>query len=529
MNLALLSHEWLVIALGLGVLLADLWLPAPAKRQLGYVAALGVGAILLYSLLAFTIEPGDVQYAFNKMYVLDGLALFFKRFFLVAALLVLLMSVEYADSFQAGIGEFYALVLFALSGMLFASSVNDFAFLFVSLELITVTFYVLTSFQRTRLTSLEAGVKYLIIGALSTSFTVFGIALVYGISHQLNFGELAAVAGQYRGNRLFLCGLVLVMVGLGFKIAAFPFQIWAPDVYQGAPSPTTAFLAVGSKAAGFVLLLRVLFTAMPAVTAQWSNLLIVVSAVTILYGNLCAIPQRNIKRLLGYSSIAHAGYMLLGIAALAVSLASHGGGQPPTAGASAVLYYLSGYLFTVLGAFTVICLVLRQVEGEDIAALAGLNQRSPLLAATMALAMVSLAGIPPLAGFFGKFLLLKSVITEAPAHPGYYCLAFTAVAGVIISLYYYFGVVRAMYWSRETSGLSPIPTSVPIRLSLYACAAGMLFLGLCPAPMVRCASQAVQGLGLPAGVSPGASAPKKTPNGLAFSHPASDIPPINLN
>jgi NADH-quinone oxidoreductase subunit N len=522
MNIALVSHEWLVIALGAGLLLADLWLPAPAKRKLGYVAALGVGAILLYSLLAFTVEPGGVQYAFNKMYVLDGLALFFKRFFLVAALLVLLMSVEYADCFQTGIGEFYALLLFALSGMLFASSVNDFALLFVSLELITVTFYVLASFERTRLTSLEAGVKYLILGALSTSFTVFGIALVYGISHQLNFGGLAAVAGQYSGNRLLLCGLVLVMAGLGFKIAAFPFQIWAPDVYQGAPSPTTAFLAVGSKAAGFVLLLRVLFTAVPAVTAQWSNLLIVISAMTILYGNLCAIPQRNIKRLMGYSSIAHAGYMLLGIAALAVSLAH--GAQPSTAGASAVLYYLSGYLFTVLGAFTVICLVLRQVEGEDIAGLAGLNQRSPLLAATMTLAMVSLAGIPPLAGFFGKFLLLKSVITEAPAHPGYYCLAFTAVAGVIISLYYYFGVVRAIYWSRETPNLAPIPTSGPIRLSLYACAAGMLFLGVCPAPMVNLADQAVQVLALPSAASHNAPAPKKSPNGLAISYPSIHIP-----
>jgi NADH-quinone oxidoreductase subunit N len=522
MNIALLSHEWLVIALGMGLLLADLWLPAPAKRNLGYAAALGVGAILLYSLLAFTIHPGEAQYAFGKMYVLDGLALFFKRFFLLAALLVLLMSVEYADCFQTGIGEFYALVLFALSGMLFASSVNDFALLFVSLELITVTFYVLTSFARTRLTSLEAGVKYLIMGALSTSFTVFGIALVSGISHKFNFGDLAAVAGQYSGNRLFLCGLVLIMVGLGFKIAAFPFQIWAPDVYQGAPSPTTAFLAVGSKAAGFVLLLRVLFTAVPAVTAQWSNLLIVVSAVTILYGNLCAIPQRNIKRLLGYSSIAHAGYMLLGIAALAVSL--NKGAQPSAAGASAVLYYLSGYLFTVLGAFTVICLVLRHVEGEDIAALAGLNHRSPMLAATMTLAMVSLAGIPPLAGFFGKFLLLKAIITQAPANPGCYCLAFTAVAGVIISLFYYFGVIRAIYWSREAPSLSPIPTSRPIRLAIFACAAGMLFLGLCPAPMVNLADQAVQGLNMPSAASNDGAPAKKSPNGLAFSNPTTHIP-----
>ena len=197
-----------------------------------------------------------------------------------------------------------------------------------------------------------------------------------------------------------------MLVGLGFKIAAFPFQIWAPDVYQGAPTPVTAFLAVGSKAAGFALLLRVLFIAVPDITAQWSNLLIIISGVSILYGNLCAIPQRNLKRLLGYSSIAHAGYMLLGVAALSA------------AGRSAVLYYLSGYLFTVLGAFTVICLVLRQVEGEDVGALAGLHRRSPLLAATMTLAMASLAGIPPLAGFFGKFLLLKAVIEQGPAHPG---------------------------------------------------------------------------------------------------------------
>ena len=486
MNIALLSHEWLVIALGLGLLLTDLWLPAPAKRKLGYVAALGVGAVLLYSLLAVRIGPGDVQYAFNKMYVLDGLALFFKRFFLVAALLVLLMSVEYADSFQAGIGEFYALLLFALSGMLLAASVNDFALLFVSLELITVTFYVLTSFQRTRLTSLEAGVKYLILGALSTSFTVFGIALVYGISHQLNFGGLAAVAGHYGGNRLFLCGLVLVTVGLGFKIAAFPFQIWAPDVYQGAPSPTTAFLAVGSKAVGFVLLLRVLFTAVPAVTAHWANLLIVISGITILYGNLCAIPQRNLKRLLGYSSIAHAGYLLLGVAALA------GNVHDSTAGGSALLYYLAGYLFTVLGAFTVICLVMRQADAEDISALAGLNRRSPLLAATLSLAMVSLAGIPPLAGFFGKFLLLKAVIEQGATNPGYYCLAFTALAGVVISLYYYFGVIRAIYWSKDAPDLSPIELSAPAKVSIWICIAGMFWIGLFPSVVLNLATEAAQ-------------------------------------
>jgi NADH-quinone oxidoreductase subunit N len=476
----LLIHEWLVLLLAVGILLVDLWLPGSSKRSLGYAAAAGLGLILLGSLIFVTVPPWDQQHTFSNMFVLDGLALFFKRFFLLAALLVLLMSVEFADRIETGIAEFYALILFALSGMLFASSANNFALLFVSLELITITFYVLTSFQRARLTSLEAGVKYLIIGALSTGFTVFGIALVAGTTSKLDFGELSSVAAQFSQNRIFLFGLVLVMVGLGFKIAAFPFQIWAPDVYQGAPAPTTAFLAVGSKAAGFVLLLRVLFIAVPDITVQWSKQLMVISAITILYGNLCAIPQRNVKRLLGYSSIAHAGYMLLGVAAL-----SH-------LGQSAILYYLAGYLFTVLAAFTVICLVMRHVEGEDVSALAGLNQRSPLLAATMTLAMVSLAGIPPLAGFFGKFLLLKSVFTEAPTHPGYYYLAFIALAGVVISLYYYFGVVRAIYWSKDPADLTPIRPSVPMSVAIYGCIVGMLYLGLFPGALVNLAQEAAK-------------------------------------
>jgi NADH-quinone oxidoreductase subunit N len=482
MNVLLLSHEMLVLALGLGLLLADLWLPAEARRKLGLVAALGVAGVLLYSLLWVKLGPTDVCPAFNNMYVLDGLALFFKRFFLLAALIVILISVEFSDRLATGVTEYYALMLFALAGMMFASSANDFSLLFVSLELITVTFYVLTSFQRGNLHSLEAGVKYLIIGALSTAFTVFGIALVFGLSGKLNFGEISAQAGQLAGNKLFLFGLLLVLVGLGFKIAAFPFQIWAPDVYQGAPTPTTAFLAIGSKAAGFVLLLRVLFLAVPDIAHQWTNLLITISGITILYGNLCAIPQRNLKRLLGYSSIAHAGYLLLGVAALSAE------------GQSAVLYYLGGYLFTVLAAFAVICLVMRHLDSEDISGLAGLPQRSPLLAATMTLAMVSLAGVPPLAGFFGKFLLFKSILAKAPAHPGYYCLAFTALVGVVISLYYYFGVIRAIYWSKDPADLSPIPTTPPIRAAIFACVAGMFFLGTFPGILVNVANNAVKAL-----------------------------------
>lgn len=476
MNLSLTSLEISVVALGLVVLLADLWLPVERKRALGYFAAAALGVLFLNT---FTDHcscalSGD---AFGGMFVQDALAVFFKRFFLLAAVLVLILAVEFSDRIAAGVSEYYSLIIFALAGMLFAASANDFAMLFVSVELITITFYVLTSFTRGKVASLEAGVKYLILGALSSAFMIYGIALVWGTSGKFNFTELAQVAGK-ADNKIFLFGVLFILVGLGFKIAAFPFQIWTPDVYQGAPTPTTAFLAVGSKAAGFVLLMRFLFIAIPDVTARWHRLLIIISGVTILYGNLCAIPQRNLKRLLGYSSIAHAGYLLLGVSALT------GAGQ------SAVLYYLSGYLFTTLAAFTVIALVLRHLETEDLSGLAGLSKRSPLLATTMTLAMVSLAGIPPLAGFFGKFLLLKAVIEQGAENHGYYCLAFTAIAGVVISLYYYFGVVRAVYWSRDPVEKAAIQISVPMKLAIAVCIAGMIYLGLFPNGLLGAATQA---------------------------------------
>jgi NADH-quinone oxidoreductase subunit N len=489
MNYSLTILEMAVVLLGVALLLIDLWAPVEIKRRLGYAAAAALALVLLFSFSRF-VDPGAPATAFHGMYVQDALSLFFKRFFLVAAIFVLIMAVEFADRIPTGVSEYYALIVFALSGMMFAASSNDFTLLFVAVELVTVAFYVLTSFQRSRLASLEAGVKYLILGALSSAFLVFGIALVFGTSGQMNFGEIAKVASQFSANQIFLLGLLLVFSGLGFKIAAFPFQIWAPDVYQGAPAPTTAFLAVGSKAAGFVLLLRVLFSAVADITAQWTHLLIAVAAISMLYGNLCAIPQRNLKRLLGYSSIAHAGYLLLGVAALS------------QAGQSAVLFYLGGYLFTVLAAFTVICLVMRQVDGDDIGALAGLNRRSPFLAVTLTLAMVSLAGIPPLAGFFGKFLLLKAAVEQGVTHPAYYWLVAIAVAGVVISLYYYFGVVRVIYWSKDPAGLSPIALSTPIKAALVACIAGMLILGLFPNPVVNASLNAVAGLKTPAPAMP---------------------------
>lgn len=475
----LITLEIAVVILAVAILLGDLWTHAPQKRNLGYAAAFGLILIFIFSFLG----KAETGLAFNNMLVVDDLALFFKRFFLTAAIIVIFIAIEFADRIQIAISEFYSLILFALVGMMFAASANDFVLVFVALELISVTFYVLNSFQRNRLASLEAGIKYLILSALSAAFLVFGIAFIFGTTTFTNFHEIRSLlmrSPEFITNPAFLLGILFVMVGLGFKIAAFPFQIWAPDVYQGSPAPATAFLAVGSKAAGIILLLRVLFIAVPPVALHWEKLLMAISAITILYGNLCAVPQRNLKRLLGYSSIANAGYLLLGFAALNQT------------GFSAILYYLSGYLFTVLAAFMVITLVTRGRDSDDISVLAGLNQRSPLLAACLTLAMVSLAGIPPLAGFFGKFLLLKAVVEHGAQNSSYYWLVGIAIVGVVISLYYYFGVIRAIYWSKDPADLSPVVVSLPAKAVLLVCASGMLYLGLFPNRLVQETQTAVQ-------------------------------------
>jgi len=477
-----------VAVLALGVLLLDLWMPAENRSKLAYVIAAALAGILIGSFIwsPYTIRVlvgGEVkhfvQLTGGDLFVMDDLALFFKRFFLVAAILVILMSVGFWSRVNVGGGsEFYSITLFALVGMLLAASANDFTMLFVSIELITVSFYVLTSFHRTRLASLEAGVKYLILGGLSSAVMVYGIALIYGTVGSMGFVELSNRAQLLMNQPVFLLGLLMVIAGLGFKIAAFPMQMWAPDVYQGSPAPATAFLAVGSKAAGFVLLLRLLLVVLPHdFIVRWNTALLAISAITILYGSLCAIPQRNLKRLLGYSSISNAGYLLLGVAALSKD------------GAAAVLYYLSGYLFTVVAAFTVLAVAIRATDAEDIAMLAGLGKRSPFLAATMALSMISLAGIPPLAGFFGKFLLFKAAIDAGPT---YYWAVAVAIVGVVISIYYYFGVIRAIYWSAQPSDVAPIEIPLAARVSLGVCVVGMLFLGVYPASLLKLIGLAVE-------------------------------------
>jgi NADH-quinone oxidoreductase subunit N len=475
-NFPPLTLEIAVAGLALVVLLLDLLTAPQFKRRLGYVAMAGLLIILAASFLP---QPGGAATA-DAMLAQDGLAVFFQRIFLVAAIFVLFMANECADRMPMGIGEFHVIVLMALTGMMLAAAANDFVLVFVALELISVSFYVLVSFQRSRLQSLEAGVKYLILSALAAAFLVFGIALIFGTANQTNFVRLSEEAAALNHNKVYWLGLLLVLFGLSFKIAAFPLQVWAPDVYQGAPTPVTAFLAIASKAAGFVLVLRVLFVAMPKLSVHWDKMLMVAAGITILYGNLCAIPQRNLKRLLGYSSISNAGYLLLGVAAVNAS------------GSAAVLYYLAGYLFTLAAAFLVICVVMP--DNDDIGALAGLSRRSPVLAVALALVMVSLAGIPPLAGFLGKFLLLRAVIERGAADSGAYWLAGVAIIGVVISLYYYFAVIRVMYWAKDPPDLSPIAVPARVQIPLAACMIAMLYLGISPGAVWASATEAVKAL-----------------------------------
>lgn len=481
MNLYAIQLEVLLVVLGVTVLLADAFRPVADRRALGVLLGTLVGVLFLYS---FALRPVE-EPVFHGMYRLDAFALYFKRLFLVATALVLVISAEFAPRIEAGVAEFYSLMLFAATGMLLIASVNDFILLFVALELVTITFYILASYLRRQIPSLEAGTKYLILGALSSGFTVYGIAYIFGTTGTTNFATLNAQlsTANLQPTAAFTFGVVLVLTGLGFKIASVPFQIWAPDVYQGAPTPVTAFLAVGSKAAGFALLLRVLYAGLLPVQSVWVLLLVVLAGATLVYGNLGALPQRNLKRLMGYSSIGHAGYLLMGVAAA------------NALGAGAVLFYLGQYAFTNLCAFLAIVAVTNATGTDEIGGYAGLGRRAPMLGLALFLAMASLAGVPPLSGFFGKFQLFAAVMERAGTDSRYYWLAGIGAAAVVVSLYFYFNVGRAIYLE-EAADPTAIPVGLPTRVALWVCMAAMIGLGIFQRPLVEMSVTAASVFGL---------------------------------
>jgi NADH-quinone oxidoreductase subunit N len=461
--------EIATVVLGLVVLLLEAFAENLPRRVLAIISIVGLALIFLGTFF-LSQSPSPADSGFWSFYTADALALFFKRFALVTTILVLLMMIDYApvvSAFvhgarpQAGLGEFYALPIFTCAGLMWMASAIDFIMIFVSLEVVTMSFYVLVTFTRRNPASLEAGVKYLILSAVSTGFLVYGITWIFGVTGETNLARVAvAVAnGVERGPALF--GMALVLVALGFKIAAFPFQIWVPDVYQGAPTPVTALLSVGSKAGGFVVLLRVLqpFFIVP----EMQRLLVVLAALTLIYGNLAALPQTNLKRLLGYSSIAHAGYLLVGVVSLS---------------GPAVTFYLVSYLLMTILSFAIL-VVVGQAAGEEIRSFDGLSQRAPFLSFAMLIAMASLAGVPFTAGFLGKFFVFDAAIRQQ-----HFALAAIGVITVAAGFYYYFKVIRAMYWEQPAAS-TPIPISKLTRVAMVLMVGAIVVLGVYPMPILN--------------------------------------------
>ncbi|MEI6178946.1 MAG: NADH-quinone oxidoreductase subunit N, partial [Verrucomicrobiota bacterium] len=400
--------EALTITLGIILLLAEAFVSTKSKAWVGVVAAIGLAGILCLTCIAIgpeaRIGTSWAHWPLWNFYQFDALAGFYKIFALVCTLLVVLMSVDYRkilarftdqSGSENGTGEYYALPVFACAGMMFLASAKDLAGAFVALELVTITFYILVAYMRHNVGSLEAGVKYLILGALSTGFLVYGIAWVYGTTGTMSLAEISNCKFQVSDPAPLLFGIALVMVGLGFKIGAVPMQVWIPDVYQGAPTPTTAFLSVGSKAAGFILMMRFLdpFLGCAITSGPVMNLLLILACATLLFGNLAAIPQTNFKRLLAYSSIAHAGFLLLALAAWkSESEASMGS-------VKVVSFYLATYLIMTLGVFFVLAQVRIQRDGEAITDFSGLGKTNPILALALTVLLAALAGVPLTAGF----------------------------------------------------------------------------------------------------------------------------------
>jgi NADH-quinone oxidoreductase subunit N len=467
----------LVIALTAGVVLVlDLLPPRERKDHLGFVSALGVVAALIVTYwMTFSTGGGELR-GFRGMVVLDGYALFFNIVIGYSAGLVLLLSMDYIRREGQEAGEFYILVLLAALGMMLMAAAGDLIIVFLGLETMSISLYVLAGFFRTRMEAGEASMKYLLIGAFASGFFLYGIALIFGATGTTNLDRIAnAVTAGAGRDPLLVIGLGLLLVGFGFKISSVPFHMWAPDVYEGAPTSVTAFIATGSKAAAFAALLRVLLTAVRGAPVDWPMLLWVVAALTMTVGNVVALAQQNLKRMLAYSSIAHVGYMLVGVVA--------GGAF----GNGSVLFYLLVYTFTTAGAFGVILLLER--AGQEAVRLddfGGLASRHPLLAVALSVFLLSLVGIPPTAGFVGKFYLFGAAVKS-----GYVWLAVIGVLNSAVAAYYYLRLIVYMYMREPEGAPTMLAPSFSGALALVVALWGVVQLGVAPGPLFDLAQAAV--------------------------------------
>ena len=471
-QLGYFAPELLITVWAMVLLLGDAFFDFTARQT----ARLALAGLLVAAVETLFISSSPTLF-WGNMCMWDGSAKFFDLFFLAVAALVIWMGDEVQAPVEYG-GEFAVLPLFTTVGLMLLASANDFMLLFVALELVTISFYVLVAYRRRNVTALEAGVKYLILGGLSSAFLVMGVAYIFGVMGTTRFDVLVNALHFQALPTAAAFGLVLVLVGVGFKIAMVPFHVWAPDVYEGAPNSITAFLSVGSKAGGLIMLLRIALGAFgnESGTAVWYPVLATGAILSLLLGNLAAIPQRNLKRLLGYSSIGHSGFILVGVIGAGVALP--GIARPVMAdlntGQVAVAVYLVTYLLATFTCFIVLALLRPRLAGLEIHHLAGLSQRAPLLAAAFALSLISLAGIPPLSGFIAKALV---VLVAWNRH--LYLLLFLVIFAAVAALYYYLGPIKAMYWS-EPLDRTPIRIGRPATVVLSILIALMLITGFWP-------------------------------------------------
>lgn len=478
-NLSAICPEIVIMVFALIILLLQSFLPIKSKGYFAYVCFTGIllaSVLVIYLPSAFDMQ--FVESSFSGMWVVDNYSRFFKLIFLLGSGLTTLISVNYVANEKIQHGEFFSLILFATLGMMIMASGADLVVIFLGLELMSISLYVLCGCTRNRTISNESALKYFLLGSFATGFLLYGIALLYGATGTTSLKGLSEIVSKTGSQgHIEIMGMALLVIGFGFKIASVPFHMWTPDVYQGAPSPITAFMSAGPKAAAFAAFARVFVMALPSLQGEWVGLVWILAVLTMTVGNIIALVQENIKRMLAYSSIAHTGYIL-------VAFLSAG-----ELGIASILYYLLAYTLMNIGAFALITVLAGKGEERiTVQDYSGIGYKNPVAAIAMSLFLFSLAGIPPTAGFMGKFYIFSAAIKE-----GYLGLAIIGVINSVISVYYYLRVTVAMYMKvPETTTESQFPAIVfspALILAIIISAYGVLRLGLFPSDYIAIVKQ----------------------------------------
>ena len=473
-NFAAIMPEMILSVIAMVLLLVNVFVKSEQKGYLAILSLVGVALTMAVVVGGW----GVPQDGFNGAVRQDNFAIFFKVIFLIVTGMAVMITDQYMERMKCNHGEIYPLVLFATTGMMLMASATDMMTIFLGLELMSISLYVLAGFNRDNLKSNEAGLKYFLLGSFSTGFLLYGMALVYGTTGTTRIDKIAAFVaqnGMSLTNPWLVIGMILIGTGFLFKVAAAPFHMWTPDVYEGAPTPMTAYMSVGPKAAGFAAFIRVFMVAFPALKGDWTSLLWTLAVLTMTVGNITALYQKNIKRMLAYSSIAHAGYILVGfVAANAI-------------GTTGIMFYLLSYAFMNIGAFAILILVGKDGdERNELEDLTGFGYKRPLLGMVMSIFLFSLAGIPPAAGFIGKFYLFSGAIQA-----GYIWLAIIGVLNSAASVYYYLRVMVFMYMKKPTEEFDWLKLSPTMVCCLLIAVAGVLIPGVIPGFVLELAQKAL--------------------------------------